>query len=139
MKRQNIVRLGATVAMLSLAACFSDPTKSLRSGPSLLVVTNLGDASFVGNLTHASVDSGATLLLGIQVQDNAGNYYSFSAPTVGSNSSSIATFAVLPDSALPAVPGNTRWKALLTGVAPGSTTLTIQADGVMDTVSVTVN
>jgi len=144
MRRQNIVWLGATVAMLSLAACFSDPTKSLRSGPSRLVVTELAAPNGrtlqnVGTLTYADINVNDTLILGIQVQDNQGNYFSFSAPTLGSGSAAIAALAAFPDTVLGTVPGNTLWKALLIGASSGSTTVTIQADGVSDTVKVTVN
>lgn len=151
MRRQGIVWLGATIAILGAAACFSDPTSANRGSASRLQITEISGTAplqAVGTLTFINVDTGQTITLSIQLRDKQGNYFSFPAPTVGTASAAVATLTVYPDSSNPlqpyngdnpfTAPGNPYWKVLLHGVATGTTTGTVTAAGVTDTFAINV-
>lgn len=144
MRQRGFVWLGATVAILGAAACFSPPTGTKATSPSMIVVTEFKAPSghsqqSVGTLTYANIAVGDTMVLGIQVKDETGFYYAFSAPTFASGNAGVANLVEFPDTALAHVPGNTLFKAYLIGVATGTTSVQIQAAGLTDTVAVNVN
>lgn len=146
MRRQGIVWLGATIAILGATACFKDPISSLRGTPSHVRVTY--DNGNIGTLTEVHVPLGATGKLRIQLVDGNGNLYPFTAPTLATANPSIATLVTYPDSANPlqpyngsnpyTAPGNPYWKADISGLAAGTTTATITAGSVTDTLTVIV-
>ncbi len=142
MRRQGFVWLGA-VAVLGSAACFTAPSGSKATSPSRIIVTEVKAPSGhelqdVGDLTYVTMAKNDTIVLGIQVQDNTGFYYSFGAPTLATGSSGVATMAAFPDSVLGVLPGQTFYKALLIGAGTGTTPAIITAAGVTDTVTVNV-
>lgn len=141
MRRQGIVWLGATVAVLGAAACsYNDPTSSLRNGPSRLQVTEISGAEqlqSVGSLAFLNLAVNDTVTVKIQVRDQQGNYYEFSEPTY-SIGTATANMVTMPDTVQNHVPGNTAWKALIIGTAAGTTSAIITAAGVADTITVTV-
>lgn len=128
MRRQGLVWLAAGVVALSAAACFSDPTKSLRAGPTRLVLST----SFA-NMTVAE-----TLLVTVQVTDDQGNFQSFAEPTYTPASATVAAMASIPDTTIVSIPGLTLWKSNLVGKAVGNTKVMIVAGGVTDSILVKV-
>lgn len=141
MRRQGFVWLGAAVAVLGTAACFTAPVKA--GSASRVLVTEVKAPSghelqSVGDLTFVSIAKNDTVVLGIQVQDNVGNYFSFAAPTLATGSSAVATLVAFPDTTLGVLPGNTFYKALLIGAGTGTTPAIITAAGVTDSVAVKV-
>ncbi len=141
MRRQGIVWLGATIAILGAAACFSDPTSSSRNGASRLQITELTGTSplqSVGTLATVNMGVNDTITLQIRVRDTQGNYYPFAAPTLGTASSAVATLVNQPDSSKATAPGNPYWLVWLVGTGSGTTTATVTAGGVTDTFAVIV-
>jgi len=143
MRHQGIVWSCATVAILGATACFSPPTGTKATSPSRITVSEFqtpGSHSqlLVGTLTFANLKINDTLVLGIQVQDNTGYYYAFSAPTFSTSNSAVADLVAFPDSILGVVPGNTLYKALLIGKGAGTTSVQVQASGLSDSVAVKV-
>jgi hypothetical protein len=145
MRRQGKIWLSATVLVLGAAACkFSDPTDSQRGGPSAVRITELGtnDGTYrpvltaVGSVVHVDLAVAESVVVGVQVLDGQGNYLAFAVPTLGTASGTVAAMVNLPDST--AVPGGTLWKGLLIGNAAGTTTATVQAAGLSETITVRV-
>src|SRR5579859_5693294 len=140
MRRQSSIWLSAAILVMGAAACkFSDPTSSLRGGPSSLRVTELASTNSgyrpqptaVGTVTYADLAVAESVTVGVQVLDGQGNYLSFTVPTA---SAAVATAENLPDNT--AIPGGTLWKARIIAVAAGTTTAIVTAAGLADTITV---
>jgi hypothetical protein len=123
MKRLHTREILAGVLLAALA-CRSDPTSSLRGGAkSLDLSTNV-----------MFVSAGATKSLKVVVRDEQLNPLAADV-TVGSNNAAIITVAA--DTSVPLANGTTH-SYVITAVAPGHTTLSVQSSGLSDSVAVSV-
>jgi len=127
MKNQRKAWLAAGLLALVAAACFSDPTSDLRSGPTAITV----------NFAAVSVAAGDSVtLIGI-VRDNQGNPLPVGTVSWTSADPSVA---VANEDVLAKAPGDIFTRAYVRGVSnqAGVTTVTVTAQGVTNTVRVTV-
>lgn len=126
MIRQSKVWVAAGLLALS-AACFSDPTKSLRGGASQLILSR----------SSITLKNGDSLDVTGYVVDEQGNTIPSSGVTWASTDNTIAV--VHPDSARP-IPGQAFDRAFVVGATNlgGVTTVTLTANGLTATARVTV-
>ncbi|MFI5278906.1 MAG: pre-peptidase C-terminal domain-containing protein [Gemmatimonadales bacterium] len=127
MRRQGLVWLAAAVLALGAAACFSDPTKSLRGGATRLSLAQ-------NTLTIHTGDS--TSVQGL-VYDDQGNQLTLTGATWSTTDATVAT--VRPDTSNP-IPGDAYTRGIIKGVtsAGGITTVVLTFGSLTDTVRVTV-
>jgi len=128
MKPQGKAWLVAGVLALSAAACFNDPASDLRNGPAQVVLSN----SFL----NLAVND--TVVVNVQVMDGQGNPQSFTNPTYASGDAAVVGIAPLPDTILRTVPGNTLTKAIVYGIAAGTSSVSVTAAGLTGTINVVV-
>jgi hypothetical protein len=125
MKRQSLVLLAVAVLSAGAVGCFSDPTSGLRSGPSVM--------SLQYTVVHMAV--GDSLTFNATVLDKQGNTYPATGATFTSASTAVARAGI--DNSL-IIPDNYYVRGYITGVAAGSTTVTVTARGVSAKATVTV-
>lgn len=127
MRRQGLVWLSAAVLALVAAACFSDPTKSLRAGATRLSLAQ-------NTLLLHTGDSASVQAL---VYDDQGNQLTLTGATWTSTDATIAT--VHPDTANP-IPGDAFGRGVVKAVAAGGgiTTVVLAYGSLTDTLRVTV-
>jgi hypothetical protein len=126
------------VLALSAAACFSDPTSSLRGGPARLEFSDV-QATTVGTSVKNLVMTGTrdTVTLNIRVLDGQGNALAFTIDPVAGYASTAPTIVGIqayPDTAARTVPGNTSTRAIVYGLAPGVGYARISAAGLTDSI-----
>ncbi len=92
MMRQGKVLLAVAIVAAAVAGCFTDPTKSLRSGPSLIQLDR----------SYSYLKAGDSVAVTAQLVDNQGNYYPANGATWTSSNTGAATVRV--DTTV--VPGN---------------------------------
>jgi hypothetical protein len=127
MRRQGLVWLAAAVLALGAAACFSDPTKSLRAGATRLslaqntLVLHTGDSASVQGLVYDDQGNQGTM---------TGAVWSTADPT---------TATVRADSANP-IPNDVYTRGVIKGIAVdgGVTTVVLTLGSLTDTLRVTV-
>lgn len=127
MKRQGKVLLAAAMLALFGVSCFSDPTDSLRNGPTRIDLDR----------SAAFIKVGDSLAVTAQLRDDQGNYL---ATTGASWASADPTIAVVhPDTVKPA-PGAafSRAQIVAVGTATKSTTVTVTIRGASATAKVTL-
>jgi len=127
MKNQRKAWLAAGLLALVAAACFSDPTSDLRSGPVAIVTT----------FTTVSVAAGDSIDVRGVVKDAQGN----PLPVGGAQwTSADPTVAVVNPDTIALAPGDIFTRAFIRGVnnQAGVTTVTVTAQGISATVRVTV-
>jgi hypothetical protein len=127
MRRQGLVWLAAAVLAFGAAACFSDPTKSLRTGATRLSLAQ-------NTLTLHTGDSASVQGL---VYDDQGNELTLTGATWSSTDAAVAT--VRPDTANP-IPGDAYTRGVVKAVAGGGgvTTVVLAFGSLTDTLRVTV-
>jgi len=125
MKRQGLVLLAVAVLSASAGGCFSDPTSSLRGGPSTLSVQYA--------VVHMNV--GDSLTFQAQLLDNQGNVLPVTSVTYASANTGVARTG--GDNSL-VIPGNYYARGYITGASAGSTTVTVTAQGLSGKIAVTV-
>lgn len=124
MIRQGKIWLAAGMLALVAAACFDDPTSSLRNGPARLLLDR----------STAFITAGSASPLIATVIDEQGNTLALSGTTWESANPAVATVAVDTSE----VPGGTFSRAFVTGVAGGVTYVRATANGKTDSVYVAV-
>jgi hypothetical protein len=127
MRRQALVWLSAAVLALGAAACFSDPTKSLRAGATRLQLAQ-------NTLTLHTGDSASVQAL---VYDGQGNQLTLTGAVWSSTDATIAS--VRADTANP-IPNDVYSRGVVKGVAAGGgvTTVVLTLGSLADTLRVTV-
>ena len=128
MKHLRKTMLVAGVLALGAAACFSDPTSSLRNGASRLNLSK----------TFVVLAVGDTTLVNVEVLDEQGNPQQFAAPTLTPVDAAVATAALQADTVKNHLPNGAFWGALIAGAGPGRTAVNVQAGGVTDSIIVLV-
>jgi hypothetical protein len=102
MKRQGMVLLAVAIVAAGVAGCFTDPTKSLRSGPALIQMDR----------SYSYLKTGDSVAVTGQVVDNQGNVY----PSTGADwKSSGSAATVRPDTVV--VPADYFTRAFVRGKA----------------------
>jgi len=127
MKNQRKAWLAAGLLALVAAACFSDPTSDLRSGPVAIVTT----------YTTVSVKAGDSVDVRGVVKDAQGN----PLPVGGAQwTSADPTVAVVNPDTVALAPGDIFTRAFIRGVnnQAGVTTVTVTAQGISASVRVSV-
>lgn len=125
MKRQSLVVLAMTIVAAGAAGCFSDPTSSLRGGPALFSF----DHSTV--FLHPGDSTGVVATL----MDNQGNALAATGATWEAADPTVAD--THKDTSV-SIPGDYFTRGFILGVAPGISHVTVSAQGVSDTIHVTV-
>lgn len=125
MKRQGLVVLGLACFAAAAAGCFSDPTSSLRNGPSMVSLS----------YSQVSLAAGDSLTVTASVLDSQGNTYPATGATFTTASSAVARTGL--DGTTP-VPENYYVRGYIVAVASGATTITFTSRGVTGKVAVTV-
>jgi hypothetical protein len=128
MKRQGKVLLAVAIVAAGVAGCFTDPTKSLRTGPALIQLDR----------SYAYLAAGDSVVVTGQVVDNQGNYYPVTGASWTSSNTSVMT--VRPDTAV--VPGNYFSRAFVRGAAltaTDSAVVTMSVGGLSQTAKVVVH
>lgn len=115
----------ATLAAVVMAACFDDPTSDLRDGATRLVLSR----------TSLVISTGDSIQVQVTALDAQGNQVPVGDVTWVSADPNIAAISGETE-----FPGNVYERAFVRGVtfAPGTTTITVTAQGVTDSVRVTV-
>jgi hypothetical protein len=115
----------ATLAAVALAACFDDPTSDLRDGAARLVLSR----------TSLVISTGDSIQVQVTALDAQGNQVPVGDVSWVSADPNIAAISGETE-----FPGNVYERAFVRGVtfAPGTTTITVTAQGVSDSVRVTV-
>jgi len=128
MKRQGKVLLAVAIVAAGVAGCFTDPTKSLRSGPALVQLDH----------SYSYLATGDSVAVTGQVVDNMGNIY----PTTGASWTSSNTNAATVRQDTTVVPGNYFTRAFILGAtltAADSSTVTLTIGGLSQTLKVVVH
>jgi 5-enolpyruvylshikimate-3-phosphate synthase len=123
-----MVLLAVAIVAAGVAGCFTDPTKSLRSGPALITMS----------LSYINLKAGDSVAVTGQVVDNQGNVFPATGATWTTSNANAAT--VRQDTIV--VPGDYFSRAFVVGAAltaPDSAVITLSARGLTQTAKVVVH
>src|SRR5262245_11817418 len=126
MKPTSLTLVTAALVTVAAAACFSDPTSDLQNGPARIAVSRSTVVLGVND----------TDLVNIQVLDAAGTALPLENVSYASSDVAVATIEPLPDSVLVNLPGDLLTKAIVIGHAVGTSTVTVNANGLSTTFAV---
>jgi hypothetical protein len=128
MKRQGMVLLAVAIVAAGAAGCFSDPTKSLRSGPALIQMDR----------SYSYLKTGDSVTVTGQVVDNQGNVFPATGATWTSSNANAAS--VRQDTTV--IPGDYFSRAFVKGATltvKDSAVITLTARGLTQTLKVVVH
>jgi hypothetical protein len=128
MKRQGKVLLAMAIVAVGAAGCFTDPTKDLQTGPSLLTLDH----------SYSYLKAGDSVTVTGQVKDKQGNIYPVTGATWTATNTAVVT--VRQDTTL--IPGNYFTRAFIKGAAltaADSSLVTLTIGSLSDTLKVVVH